>query len=233
MNERQLLRVRRKFGMVFQGSAPCSNNGCRKCEHSGCAGMTTDPDGNRPAHRETLELCQETKNPAELSAACASRAGARDCMNRKSWNKPTTGLDPIVSDSMACATGWRTTVVVTHRTARRVGQRVLIHENKRIYARGAPENFLCARPRCRSQGNSVLVMDKSHCWKRSRPVRVRRTGAAGRVADPVEQGHQRGTYELRLHALNVGGLEHNTQRAPLRRAGRRRLVIRLHQTARA
>jgi phospholipid/cholesterol/gamma-HCH transport system ATP-binding protein len=40
-----------------------------------------------------------------------------------------------------------TTVVVTHdmRTARRVGQRVLMMHDKRIYTSGAPEEFFASR----------------------------------------------------------------------------------------
>ena len=65
------------------------------------------------------------------------------------------GLDPIVSDSidklmMRVHEHLKvTTVVVTHdmRTARRVGQRVLMLHDKKIYANGAPEEiFRVARP---------------------------------------------------------------------------------------
>jgi phospholipid/cholesterol/gamma-HCH transport system ATP-binding protein len=69
------------------------------------------------------------------------------------YDEPTTGLDPIVSDSidklMMRVHGHLkvTTVVVTHdmRTARRVGQRVMMLHNKKIYASGAPEGFFESR----------------------------------------------------------------------------------------
>jgi phospholipid/cholesterol/gamma-HCH transport system ATP-binding protein len=69
------------------------------------------------------------------------------------YDEPTTGLDPIVSDSIdQLMIRVRdhlkvTTVVVTHdmRTARRVGQRVLMLHNKKIYARGAPEDFFTSK----------------------------------------------------------------------------------------
>jgi phospholipid/cholesterol/gamma-HCH transport system ATP-binding protein len=69
------------------------------------------------------------------------------------YDEPTTGLDPIVSDSIdQLMIRVRdhlkvTTVLVTHdmRTARRVGQRVLMLHNKKIYASGAPEEFFASK----------------------------------------------------------------------------------------
>jgi phospholipid/cholesterol/gamma-HCH transport system ATP-binding protein len=65
------------------------------------------------------------------------------------YDEPTTGLDPIVSDSidqLILRVRDRlkvTTVVVTHdmRTARRVGQRVLMLHNNKIYANGPPDQI--------------------------------------------------------------------------------------------
>ena len=65
------------------------------------------------------------------------------------YDEPTTGLDPVVSDSIDqlimrvrdCLKV--TTVVVTHdmRSARRVGQRILMLHDKKIYANGTPEQI--------------------------------------------------------------------------------------------
>jgi len=65
------------------------------------------------------------------------------------YDEPTTGLDPIVSDSidqLILRVRDRlkvTTVVVTHdmRSARRLGQRILMMHNKKIYAAGTPEQI--------------------------------------------------------------------------------------------
>ena len=158
MNERQLLRVRRKFGMLFQSAAlfdsmTVAENvafGLHRHEH-----LTEAEIGRRVA--ETLEMVDlpgtEDKNPAELSGGMRKRVGlARAIIYEPQivlYDEPTTGLDPIVSDSidqLILRVRDRlkvTTVVVTHdmRTARRVGQRVLMLHNKKIYANGTPDQI--------------------------------------------------------------------------------------------
>jgi phospholipid/cholesterol/gamma-HCH transport system ATP-binding protein len=158
MNERQLLRVRRKFGMMFQGAAlfdsmTVAENVAfwlRRHEH-----LTEAEIGRRVA--ETLEMVDlpgtEDKNPAELSGGMRKRVGlARAIIYEPQivlYDEPTTGLDPIVSDSidqLILRVRDRlkvTTVVATHdmRTARRVGQRVLMLHNKKIYANGTPDQI--------------------------------------------------------------------------------------------
>jgi phospholipid/cholesterol/gamma-HCH transport system ATP-binding protein len=162
MDERQLLRVRRKFGMVFQGAAlfdsmTVAENvafGLRRHE------LLTEAEIDRRVAK-TLELVDlpgtEGKNPAELSGGMKKRVGlARAIIYEPKivlYDEPTTGLDPIVSDSidklmMRVRDHLKvTTVVVTHdmRTARRVGQRVLMLHNKKIYATGAPLEFFTSR----------------------------------------------------------------------------------------
>ena len=161
MDERQLLRVRRKFGMVFQGSAlfdsmSVAENvafGLRRHEH-----LTEAETARRVA--ETLEMVDlpgtENKKPAELSGGMRKRVGlARAIVYEPQivlYDEPTTGLDPIVGDSidqLMVRVRDRlkvTTVIVTHdmRTARRVGQRILMMHDKRIYASGAPEEFFAS-----------------------------------------------------------------------------------------
>jgi len=69
------------------------------------------------------------------------------------YDEPTTGLDPIVSDSidnLIIRVRERlkvTSVVVTHdmRSARRVGQRILMLHERQIYASGTPEEFFASR----------------------------------------------------------------------------------------
>jgi phospholipid/cholesterol/gamma-HCH transport system ATP-binding protein len=162
MNERQLLRVRRNFGMVFQGAAlfdsmTVAENvafGLRRHEH-----LTEGEISRRVA--ATLEMVDlpgtENKNPAELSGGMRKRVGlARAIIYEPKivlYDEPTTGLDPIVSDSidklmMRVRDHLKvTSIVVTHdmRSARRVGNRVMMLHEKKIYANAAPEEFFASQ----------------------------------------------------------------------------------------
>jgi len=161
MNERQLLRVRRKFGMVFQGAAlfdsmTVAENvafGLRRHDHFTEAEIT-----RRVA--QVLDIVDlpgtENKNPAELSGGMRKRVGlARAIIYEPQivlYDEPTTGLDPIVSDSIdKLIIRVRdhlkvTSIVVTHdmRSARRVGNRVLMLHEKKIYANAPPEEFFAS-----------------------------------------------------------------------------------------
>jgi phospholipid/cholesterol/gamma-HCH transport system ATP-binding protein len=160
-DERQLLRVRRKFGMVFQGAAlfdsmTVAENvafGLRRHEH-----FTEAEVALRVA--KALEMVDlpgtEKKNPAELSGGMRKRVGlARAIIYEPQivlYDEPTTGLDPIVSDSidkliMRVRDRLKvTSVVVTHdmRSARRVGNRVLMLHDKSIYANCTPESLFAS-----------------------------------------------------------------------------------------
>jgi phospholipid/cholesterol/gamma-HCH transport system ATP-binding protein len=95
----------------------------------------------------------ENKKPSELSGGMKKRVGlARAIVYQPEivlYDEPTTGLDPIVSDSidkliMRVRDRLKvTSVVVTHdmRSARRVGQRILMLHGKKIYASGTPEEI--------------------------------------------------------------------------------------------
>jgi phospholipid/cholesterol/gamma-HCH transport system ATP-binding protein len=162
MDERQLLRVRQKFGMLFQGAALFDS-------------MTVAENIAFPfrRHREltpeeiarkvtaALEMVElpgtEDKKPSELSGGMKKRVGlARAIVYQPEivlYDEPTTGLDPIVSDSidqliMRVRDHLKvTTVVVTHdmRSARRVGHRILLLHDKRIHASGTPEEIFSSQ----------------------------------------------------------------------------------------
>ncbi len=158
MNERQLLRVRRKFGMLFQGAALFDS--MTVAENVAFAfrrdRSLTDAEVSRRV-AELLEMVDlpgiENKKPSELSGGMKKRVGlARAIIYQPAvllYDEPTTGLDPIVSDSidqLIIRVRDRlksTSVVVTHdmRSARRLGQRILMLHNQRIHVTGTPEEI--------------------------------------------------------------------------------------------
>jgi phospholipid/cholesterol/gamma-HCH transport system ATP-binding protein len=161
MNERQLLRVRRKFGMVFQGAALFDSMTVAENVAFGLRRHDNLTDGEISKRvSESLEMVDlpgtENKNPAELSGGMRKRVGlARAIIYEPQivlYDEPTTGLDPIVSDSIdKLIIRVRdhlkvTSIVVTHdmRSARRVGNHVLMLHRKKIYANAAPEEFFAS-----------------------------------------------------------------------------------------
>ncbi len=161
MNERQLLRVREKFGMVFQGAAlfdsmTVAENVAFPLERK--KKYTTGEIAKRVAAALDVVDLQGTqkKKPAELSGGMRKRAGlARAIVYEPQillYDEPTTGLDPIVSDSidqLIIRVRDRlkvTSVVVTHdmRSARRVGHQVFMLHEKKIYASGPPAEFFAS-----------------------------------------------------------------------------------------
>lgn len=158
MTERELLRVREKFGMLFQGAALFDS-------------MTVEENVAFPLLRKrnctpaqieqrvakALEVVDlpgtQKKRPAELSGGMRKRVGlARAIIYEPQivlYDEPTTGLDPIVSDSIdKLILRVRdhlkaTSVVVTHdmRSARRVGNHVMLLHGGKIHAHGTPEEF--------------------------------------------------------------------------------------------
>jgi len=162
MDERQLLRVRQKFGMLFQGSAlfdsmtVAENIAFPFRRHRG---MTPQEITRKvSAALEMVELPgTENKKPSELSGGMKKRVGlARAIVYQPEivlYDEPTTGLDPIVSDSidhliMRVRDHLNvTTVVVTHdmRSARRVGHRILMLHDKRIHVSGTPDEIFSSQ----------------------------------------------------------------------------------------
>jgi phospholipid/cholesterol/gamma-HCH transport system ATP-binding protein len=162
MNERQLLRVRRKFGMVFQGAAlfdsmtVAENVAFAFRRHKN---LTADEIARRVAAALDMVDLPGTQNikPAELSGGMRKRVGlARAIIYEPQivlYDEPTTGLDPIVSDSIdKLIIRVRdhlkvTSIVVTHdmRSARRVGNHVLMLHDKKVYANCTPESLFASQ----------------------------------------------------------------------------------------
>ena len=161
MDERQLLRVREKFGMVFQGAAlfdsmTVAENVAFPLRHKKYSAAETE---RRVA--AALELVDlpgtQKKKPAELSGGMRKRVGlARAIVYEPQimlYDEPTTGLDPIMSDSIdKLIIRVRdqlkvTSVVVTHdmRSARRVGNHVFLLHEKKMYAHGTPEKIFTSQ----------------------------------------------------------------------------------------
>ncbi len=158
MNERQLLQVRRKFGMLFQGAALFDSLTVE--ENVGFVlirerKMTQGEIDKRVA--EVLEMVDlngiQKKKPAELSGGMRKRVGlARAIAYRPEillYDEPTTGLDPIASDvidQLIIRVVKRlnvTSIAVTHdmRSAGRIGRRIMMLHQGRIYADQTPEQI--------------------------------------------------------------------------------------------
>jgi len=158
MDERRLLQVRRKFGMLFQGAALFDS---LNVEDN--IGFLLRREGKTPAPEiarrvaEVLEVVglegTQKKMPAELSGGMRKRVGlARAVVYRPQivlYDEPTTGLDPIAADSidqlisLVVETFQVTSIAVTHdmRSARRISRRILMLDNGRIYADQTPDEI--------------------------------------------------------------------------------------------
>lgn len=162
MNERELLRVRRRFGMLFQSAALFDS---MTVEENVAFALRRDrslsPEAVARKVESVLDMVElpgiQGKTPAELSGGMKKRVGlARAIIYEPEivlYDEPTTGLDPVVSDSidkliLRVRDRLRaTTVVVTHdmRSARRIGQRILMLHKSKLYAEGTAEEIFNSR----------------------------------------------------------------------------------------
>jgi phospholipid/cholesterol/gamma-HCH transport system ATP-binding protein len=150
MRERELLTVRQKFGMLFQGAAlfdslTVHDNVAFPLRRSG---LTDETEIDRKVE-DVLNLVELSgvgaKMPSELSGGMQKRVGlARAIVHHPRiilYDEPTTGLDPVVSDSidqlmMRVRDQYHvTSIVITHdmRCARRMGQRIIYLKDGQVY----------------------------------------------------------------------------------------------------
>jgi len=161
LDERQLLQVRQKFGMLFQSAALFDS--LNVAENISFVlrreGKLSQKEIDERVE-DVLEMVElpgtQRKKPSELSGGMRKRVGLARAIIYKPeivlYDEPTTGLDPVVSDSidqLIIRVRERlkiTTVVVTHdtRSMRRVGQRILMMVNGKIYAAGPPAEIFAS-----------------------------------------------------------------------------------------
>jgi phospholipid/cholesterol/gamma-HCH transport system ATP-binding protein len=159
MDERELLGVRRKFGMLFQMAAlfdslnVFENVGFvlrreRKHTETEIRALVADA-------LDRVELPGiEHKMPSELSGGMRKRVGlARAIVYRPQivlYDEPTTGLDPIAGDRIdrLIRRVWEelkvTSIAVTHdmKSARTISNRILMLHEGRIYADAPTDQIL-------------------------------------------------------------------------------------------
>ncbi|MDO8535977.1 MAG: ABC transporter ATP-binding protein [Candidatus Omnitrophota bacterium] len=158
MDEKELSSVRMKFGMLFQGAALfdslniLENVGFALIEH------TNTPRAEVVKRvKESLALVGlkdiEYKKPAELSGGMRKRVGlARAIIVRPEimlYDEPTTGVDPIMGDSVndliiKLHTKLNvTSIAVTHdmTSAYKIADRVAMLYNGKIIADGTPDEI--------------------------------------------------------------------------------------------
>jgi phospholipid/cholesterol/gamma-HCH transport system ATP-binding protein len=158
LTERNLLPVRRKFGMLFQGAALFDS---MTVEENVAFVLNREksasPEEIARRVEEVLDLVGlsgiEKKWPAELSGGMRKRVGlARAVIYRPQillYDEPTTGLDPIAADTIdqliirVVEKLKVTSIAVTHdmRSAGRISQRILMLHEGRIYADQPPEEL--------------------------------------------------------------------------------------------
>ena len=164
MNERSLLRVRRKYGMLFQMAALFDSLTVE--ENVGFVlrrqGVESDAEIRRRV-AEALEMVELPgighKMPSELSGGMRKRVGlARAIVYRPEivlYDEPTTGLDPIAADNIdrLIRRVWETlhvtSIAVTHdmKSARTISNRILMLHEGRIYSEGPSAEILESTPR--------------------------------------------------------------------------------------
>ncbi|HRI45969.1 MAG: ABC transporter ATP-binding protein [Ignavibacteriaceae bacterium] len=160
LSEKELYQIRRKFGFLFQGAALFDS---MSVEENVSLPLVESENGIKKSEidkivAEKLELVglpgiQKLK-PSELSGGMRKRVGLARALATTPdyilYDEPTTGLDPIMSDSIDNLIKDLsekinvTSIVVTHDmfSVKNVADRVaMMHEGK-IYYEGKPDELL-------------------------------------------------------------------------------------------
>lgn len=160
LNEKDLYNLRRKFGFLFQGSALFDS---MTVEENVSLPLVESSNGYSKSQiqnivAEKLELVDlpniQKLKPAELSGGMKKRVGLARALvtnpNYILYDEPTTGLDPIMSDSidnLIKDLGTKlnvTSVVVTHDmySVKNVADKVAMVHDGKIYFVGKPKELL-------------------------------------------------------------------------------------------
>ncbi len=160
LSQKELYKLRKKFGFLFQGAAlfdsmTVEENVALPLDESD---IIYSKDKIKTIVNEKLELVGLTGmnnlKPAELSGGMKKRVGlARALVTNPDYilyDEPTTGLDPIMSDSIdtlineLSAKIKVTSVVVTHDmySVKNVAAKVAMMHDGKIYFIGTPEELL-------------------------------------------------------------------------------------------
>ena len=159
MNERQLLEVRKRFGMLFQGAALFDSLNVYENVSFVLKRQRKHTEGEmQKLVAEALDMVElqgiELKKPAELSGGMRKRVGlARAIVYRPEiilYDEPTTGLDPVASDRIdkLIRRVWEqlhvTSIAVTHdmKSARTISNRCLMLHEGKIHSSGPTAEFL-------------------------------------------------------------------------------------------
>jgi len=160
LNEKELYELRKKFGFLFQGAALFDsmtveeNVGLSLYESS--AKIPQEEIHNTVNEKLSLVELSGINNlkPSELSGGMKKRVGlARALVTNPDYilyDEPTTGLDPIMSDSIdkliqnLAEKLNVTSIVVTHdmQTVKNVADKVAMVHDGKIYFHGTPDELL-------------------------------------------------------------------------------------------
>ena len=162
MNDVELNRFRRHFGMSFQEGALFDSMSVFENVAFPLRRHTKMTDREiRDRVMECLEDVHlhnvEKKRPSELSGGMRRRVGFARAISLKPdillFDEPTTGLDPVISDVIADLIVemdqklGTTTVTITHdmKVAFKIADRVAMLHEGRIIAEGTPEKFQASK----------------------------------------------------------------------------------------
>ena len=160
LNEKELYQLRKKFGFLFQGAALFDS---MTVEEN--VGLPLTETVNKFSQNEIHDIVEEKLSvvdlsgiqnlkPAELSGGMKKRVGlARALISNPDYilyDEPTTGLDPIMSDSIdnmiknLAEKLNVTSIVVTHDmySVKNVADKVAMIHDGIIYFVGTPEELL-------------------------------------------------------------------------------------------